>query len=477
VILAFALARLGRPRESAEWARRALELAPELAAAHRELGTALEELGDKSGAIACLRRAVELEPADPNVHSTLIVSMLTDPSYDSKALYEEARAWAKRHADPLRAQIRPLANAKDPERPLRVGYVSPDFRAHAVQQFLVPLFRHHDQRSYELYLYSSVARPDAETEWYRSFAGERFRDIRALGDIDAAELVRRDQIDLLVDLAVHSAGHRLRVFAQKPAPVQLTWLGYAGTTGLDTIDYRITDRTFDPEGTELGVYSEESLYLPETYWCYDALESELAVGPLPALANGVLTFGCLNAPRKLHAEALSLWARVLREVPSSRLYLFVEEPGRDAARRTLAAGGVEAERVEFGGRVSRREYLERHQRLDIALDTFPFAGGTTSLDAFWMGVPVVSLTSPTTTLQRAGACIATNLGLPELLASTPDDFVARAVALGSNLEHLATLRTGLRARLEASPFGAHGRFARNLEAVYRTAWRRYCATL
>jgi protein O-GlcNAc transferase len=474
VILAFVLARLGRPRESADQARRALELAPELASAHRQLGTALEELGDKGGAIASLRRAVELEPADPNVHSTLIVSMLTDPSYDSQALFEEARAWAKRHAEPLRAQIRPHANDKAPERPLRVGYVSPDFRAHAVQQFLVPLFENHERASYEPYLYSSVDRPDAETEWYRSFAGERFREIRALGDEDAAELVRRDRIDVLIDLAVHSAGHRLRVFAQKPAPVQLTWLGYAGTTGLDTIDYRITDRYFDPEGTDLGVYSEESLYLPETYWCYDALESELAVGPLPALANGVLTFGCLNAPRKLHRDALALWARVLGEVPGSRLFLFVEEPGRAAALGTLAAGGVDAARVELGGRVSRREYLERHHRVDIALDTFPFAGGTTSLDAFWMGVPVVSLTSPTTTLQRAGACIATNLGLPELVASTADDFVARAVALGSNLTRLAELRAGLRARLAASPFGAHERFARNLEAVYRTAWRRYC---
>ncbi|HEY3493257.1 MAG TPA: tetratricopeptide repeat protein [Polyangiaceae bacterium] len=475
VIQAFVLGRLRRPAESAARARRAIELAPDLAAAHRHLGTALEELGDKSGAVASFRRAVELDPADHDAHSTLIVSMLTDPSFDQQALFHEARAWARRHAEPLRSRIRPHTNDPDPERPLRVGYVSPDFRAHAVQQFLVPLLERHDASDCELYLYSSVERPDAETEWYRAFAGERFRDIATLSDTDAAELVRKDRIDVLVDLAVHGAGHRLRVFACKPAPVQFTWLGYAGTTGLDTIDYRITDRYFDPPGTDLGVYSEESIYLPETFWCYDALESDLPLGPLPARKNGTLTFGCLNAPRKLHPNALSLWARVLGELPDSRLFLYVEEPARAATLRTLAEGGVGAERVEFGGRVSRREYLERHQRLDIALDPFPFAGGTTSLDAFWMGVPVVTLSSATTTLQRAGACIALNLGLPELVAHTPDEFFGRAVALARDLERLAALRAELRARLEASPFGDASRFARNLEAAYRTGWRRYCA--
>jgi predicted O-linked N-acetylglucosamine transferase (SPINDLY family) len=292
--------------------------------------------------------------------------------------------------------------------------------------------------------------------------------------VEAAELVRRDGIDILVDLAVHGPGNRLRVFACKPSPVQLTWLGYAGTTGLDTVDYRLTDPWFDPPGTDLSVYSETSLVLPETFWCYDALDSDLGVAPLPALARGHVTFGCLNSSRKLHPGALTLWARVLVEVPGSHLLLYVEEFGRDAVLRTLAAAGVEVDRVEFGGMATRRDYLERYHRIDIALDTFPFGGGTTTLDAAFMGVPVVTLTGPAT-MQRAGSSIAMNLGLPELVARSEDEFVERAVALATDLPRLSTLRAELRARLEASPLGDAPRFARHLEAAYRTAWRRYCA--
>ena len=259
----------------------------------------------------------------------------------------------------------------------------------------MPLLEQHDASAYEIYLYSSVERPDAVTEQYRALAGNRFREIRRLDDVRAAELVRRDRIDILVNLALHGAGNRLRLFACKPAPVQMTWLGYAGTTGLDSIDYRITDPYFDPPGTDLGVYSETSIHLPESFWSYDALEADLPVGALPARAAGFVTFGCLNSYRKVHPGLLALWARVLLEVPGARLMLFAEEHARKAVRQTLEAAGVQAERVEFVGRVSRREYLERYQRIDIALDTFPFAGGTTSLDAVWMGVPVVTLSGKT----------------------------------------------------------------------------------
>lgn len=473
VSLAWLLLRNQRPKEALARAERAVALAPSLAAAARCAGDALDMLGHKTRSIASYRRALELEPTDHVTHSNLIVSMLTTPGYDARALLAESRAWAAAHAEPLRAQARPHDNDRSPERRLRVGYVSPDFRVHPLRQFLVRLLEQHDPSAFEVYLYSSVERPDAQTEWYRSFAGERFRDIRAQSDVDAAELVRRDGIDLLVDLAVHGPGNRLRVFACKPAPVQLTWLGFAGTTGLDTIDYRITDPYFDPPGSDLSVYSESSLPLPETFWCYDALESELPVAAPPALARGVVTFGCLSSPRKLHAGALSLWARVLAAVPGSRLLLYLEEYGREDALGTLAAGGIDAGRVEFGGLVPRRAYLERYQRLDVAFDTFPFAGGTTTCDAAWMGVPVVTLSGPTV-LQRAGVSIAMNLGLPELVAHSEDEFVERAVALATDLDRLAALRAGLRSRLETSPLGNAPRFARHLEAAYRTAWRRYC---
>ncbi|HEX6277712.1 MAG TPA: tetratricopeptide repeat protein [Polyangiaceae bacterium] len=474
VSLAWALLKLGRPGASLEHARRAVELDPTHAPAHHHLGNALVELGERAGAIASYRRAVELDPSDAHAHSNLILVALTDPSYDAPALHAESRGWAKLHADALRVHQRPHANVRDPDRPLRIGYVSPDLRAHPVRHFLRPLLLHHDRAAYEFHLYSSVERPDAVTEEFRDLAGNRFHDIRRSDDVDAAELVRRDGIDVLVDLALHGAGNRLRLFACKPAPVQVTWLGYAGTTGLDSIDYRISDPHFDPPGTDLGVYSETTLLLPESSWCYDALEPGLEVSPLPALARGSVTFGGMNSTRKLHEGVLSLWARVVQAVPQSRLFLYAEEHAWDVARRTLARAGVSPERVELGGRVSRRDYLERYQRIDVALDTFPFAGGTTSLDAAWMGVPVVTLAGGTC-LSRAGACVASNLGLPELVARTPEEFVERAAALARDIPTLVRLRAGLRERLAASPLGDAPRFARNLEAAYRTAWRRYCA--
>ena len=474
VSLAWALFQLGRVEGSLAHCRRAVELDPNHAMAHHHLANALVELGDRAGAILSYRRAFKLDPTDHNAHSNLILVALTDPGYDARALLAEGRRWARLHAEPLRPYQRPHPNDKNPDRPLRVGYVSPDFRDHPMRQFLTPLFAHHDRSSFEIFLYSSVDQPDLATEYYRTWAGPRFRDIRYLDDVAAAELVRKDRIDILVDLALHSAGGRLRLFACKPAPVQITWLGYAGTTGLDAIDYRITDPYVDPPGTDLGVYSEACLHLPETLWCYDSLDPDLSVGPLPALTAGVVTFGCQNSYRKVQPGVLSLWARVLRELPGSRLLLYAEEPSQKSILRKLSAEGVEPERVEFGRRVSRREYLGRYQRIDIGLDTFPFTGATTSLDALWMGVPVVTLTGGTS-LHRAGTCLAMNLGLPELVASSEPELVAKAVALAGDLPRLAQLRAELRPRLEASPLADAPRFARHLEAAFRTAWRRYCA--
>ncbi len=474
VTLAWVLFRLNRPDESLVHARRAVELAPDLASAHGQLGDALDATGEKAAALESYRRATELDPSNDRSHSDLIVAMLSGPDYDARAVFTEARAWAERHAEPLRKYLRAHENDKDPERRLRIGYVSPDFRAHAIQQFLVPLFEHHERAAFEIFLYSSVDRPDAETEWYRTFAGDHFRDIRPLDDVAAAELVRRDRVDILVDLALHSAGGRLRTFACKPAPVQMSWLGYVGTTGLDTIDYRITDPFVDPPGTELGAYSEACLHLPETLWCYSALDTELSVGALPALGAGHVTFGSQNTYRKLHDAVFVLWARVLNAVPRSRLFLYAEEHARERLRRVFAHEGIDADRIVLGGRVSRHEYLERYGRIDIGLDTFPFNGATTTLDAAWMGVPVVSL-SGSSGLQRAGVSIATNLGLPELFASSEDGFVETATALARDLDRLSKLRAELRSRLETSPLGDAPRFARHLEAAYRTAWRRYCS--
>jgi predicted O-linked N-acetylglucosamine transferase (SPINDLY family) len=473
--LARALLKLLRPAQSLLHARRAVEMAPSAALAHRQLADALDACGQKTEAIASYRRAIELDPADYGAHSDLIIAMLLDPSFDARAHFAEASAWARQHAEPMRQYVRPLTNEKATERRLRVGYVSPDFRAHAIQQFLVPLLQHHDAQAFEVFLYSSVARADPETRWYQDFAGDRFRDIRGLDDVQAAELVRRDGIDILVDLALHSPGGRLRLFACKPAPVQISWLGYPGTTGLETIDYRITDPFVDPLDTDLGVYSEESLRLPETLWCYSSLNPELTVSPLPALSSGYVTFGSQNSYRKLHPRLLALWARLLAAVDGSRLFLYAEKDESDMLRDVFAREGVEAGRLQFEGRVSRPEYLRRYANIDIALDTFPFNGATTTLDAAWMGVPVVTLRGAVA-VQRGGSCILHHLGLPELIADSEAAYLDKAVALARDLERLSALRQTLRARLESSPLGNAPRFAAHLEAAYRETWRRYCAT-
>ena len=473
--LARSLLQLSRPQQSLIHAKRAIEMVPASAPAHRQLAGALDACGNQVAAISSYRRSIELDPSDQGAHSDLIIAMLSNPTFDAKAHFAEARAWARQHAEPLRKYIRPFTNDMNPERRLRVGYVSPDFRSHAIQQFLVPLLEHHDKSAFEIFLYSSVERPDQETSWYRDFAGDHFRDIRQMDDAQSAELVRRDGIDILVDLALHSAGGRLRTFACKPAPVQISWLGYAGTTGLDTIDYRITDPFVDPPDADLSVYSESCLRLPETLWCYSSLNTELQVGPLPASSAGHVTFGSQNTYRKLHPGVLALWARVLREVKGSRIFLYADEHAYERLRQAFASEGVQPERIQFGGRVSRTDYLRRYQNIDVGLDTFPFNGATTTLDAAWMGVPVVTLRGAWS-LQRAGSCIAQNLGLPELIADSEKAFVEKAVALARDLDRLSTIRAELRSRLETSPLGNMPRFMTYLEAAYRDVWRRYCAT-
>jgi predicted O-linked N-acetylglucosamine transferase (SPINDLY family) len=451
--------------------RRATELAPDLAAAHFFMGNALRETAELPAALASYRRAVELAPTDPKCGSNLVYTMSFAAGVTAHDIVTEARAWAARHA-PRVATASPYANDPDPGRRLRIGYVSPDFRDHCQSLFTLTLFRHHDRRAFEVFCYASVDRPDAVTDELRASV-DTWRDVLTLGNDALAELVRSDKIDLLVDLTMHMANGRLGVFAKKPAPVELSWLAYPGTTGVDGIDYRITDRYLDPPDRETDAYSEEWLRLPDTFWCYDPRTKEPEPGALPAEARGHVTFGCLNAFQKTNGAVLELWARVLHAIPGSRLVLLA--PPGETRKRVLEAFArekVESDRVTLVGRRPRLEYLASYHDIDVSLDTFPYNGHTTSLDAFWMGVPVVTLVGDTV-VGRAGLCQAMNLGLAELVATTPDEYVERAVALTRDLPRLAKLRSELRSRMERSPLMDAERFARNLETAYRSAWQRY----
>jgi len=304
-----------------------------------------------------------------------------------------------------------------------------------------------------------------------------WRDISGSSDETVTKLIREDRIDVLVDLTMHMAGSRPLVFARKPAPVQVCWLAYPGTTGLTAIDYRLTDPQLDPPGLFDRFCSEKSFRLPETFWCYDPLTSEPAVGPLPALANGHVTFGCLNNFCKVNEGVLRLWARVMKAVAGSRLLLLA--PQGSARERTLNLfqhEGISRDRICFTRFRPRLDYLAQYHHIDIGLDTFPYNGHTTSLDSYWMGVPVVTLVGDTV-VGRAGLSQLTNLGLMELVAETPEAFIESAIRLASDLDRLQALRATLRERMRSSPLMDAPRFARNIEAAYREMWRRWCAAV
>jgi predicted O-linked N-acetylglucosamine transferase (SPINDLY family) len=306
---------------------------------------------------------------------------------------------------------------------------------------------------------------------------DRWRNIVGCSDEQVADQIRQDGIDILVDLALHTADNRLLVFARKPAPVQATFAGYPGSTGLTAIDYRFSDPYLDPIGMDESIFSEQTIRLPHSFWCFDPLDCrDICVNALPALGSGVVTFGCLNNFCKVNDEVLALWAKVLRQVDNSRL-LNLAPLGSHRSRilQRFQKQGIDPERVEFVARQSRREYLETYHRIDVGLDTFPYNGHTTSLDSFWMGVPVVTLVG-NSAVARAGWCQLSNLGLGELAGQTAEEFVRIAVELAKDLPRLEQLRSTLRRRMGQSPLMDAPGFAQSIEAAYRQMWRTWCKT-
>jgi protein O-GlcNAc transferase len=335
-----------------------------------------------------------------------------------------------------------------------------------------PLMRNHDHQQFEIFCYAEMVRSDWVTRRLQTYA-DHWLDTRRLSDDDLARKIREDQIDILVDLKLHSADNRLLVFAQRPAPVQAEWLGYPDSSGLETIDYRLTDRYLEEESAPYSM-PERRIFLPDCFWCYDPLTSEPMPGPLPALAAGYVTFGCLNNFTKLNDLTLGLWARILRATPHSRLLLLAPAgSARERVLEVLQRGGVDRGAVEFVGRQSRRDYLAAYRRIDVGLDTFPCNGHTTSLDASWMGVPSVTWIGRGP-MGRATWTQLCNLGLPDFAARDADGYVALAVSVAADVRRLAVLREVLRSRLEQSPLMDGGRFTHAVESAFRRMWQTFC---
>jgi predicted O-linked N-acetylglucosamine transferase (SPINDLY family) len=464
----------GQLDEAIAACRQALALNPKFPAAHNNLANALVAEGLFSEAIAAYRQALLLNPNLPEVHGNLIRIMNYLPEFDAKAIGEELGRFNRLHAEPLRKFIPAHANDRNPDRRLRIGYVSPDFRNHVVGWNILPLFEHRDRESFEYTCYANVRRPDETTRRFEQSA-DHWRPIVGLSDEQVARQIVEDKIDILVDLALHTSSSRVLVFARKPAPIQVTFCGYPGSTGLSTIDYRFSDPYLDPIDSDESIYTEKTIRLPDSVWCYDPMEArDIPVNPLPALENGFITFGSLNNFCKVNDTILATWAQVLQRVQNSRLILLAPLGAhRQRTLDRLAQEGINPSRIEFISRQSPRAYMQQYHRIDVGMDTFPWNGHTTSLDSFWMGVPVVSFIGPTA-VGRAGWCQLCNLELSELAGKTAKQFVQLAVQLATDLPRLQQLRATLRQRMEQSPLMDAPRFARNVEAAYRKIWQTWC---
>ena len=463
VALATILSRLNRPAEAADAYRSAIRLRPDNPDAHCNLGNALKDQGYIADAIAAYRAALAVDPDHRSAWSNLLLALHFDPTSTGESILAEHRAWAKVQADPFTHATVDFSNDRSPDRRLRIGYVSPDFRRHAVGAFMLPLLANHDRAAFEIFCYADVHQPDAMTNRLRVHA-DTWRFTATLTDEAVAEQIRADEIDILVDLALHSDGNRMLTFARKPAPVLASYLGYPSTTGLRAMDWRLTDRLLDDPARDGRFYSEHAAYLETTYWCYSEPIASAMISNPPMLAHEHITFGCVNNFGKVSDAALAAWAEILTQLPDSRLILHVQ-PGPHRQRALNACG----DRVTFVQRQSLAKYFEQYNAIDIALDPFPYCGATTTLDALWMGVPVVSLAGETA-VQRAGLSILSRIGLADLVAGDIDNYIGRAVELAGQRERIAELRRTLRQRMRASPLMDAAAFARDVERLYRMMW-------
>ena len=462
--------------EAAEHYAALLAQKPDDAGAHNNLANCYNQLGRMGEAIRHYRETYRLAPDFSEALASVLACLNYDPEYSPAQSAAEHRLWAERVAAPHYPRAARFDNSRDAQRRLRIGYVSPDLRRHPVSAIFEPVLAAHERSRVETTCYYNFAGEDVVTLRLKRLA-DRWRPVAGLSDAALCEQVRADGIDILVDLAGHTTHNRLLAFARKPAPVQVSWLGYFNSTGLATMDYFISDPWSSPAGQERH-YVERLLRLPHTRFCYQPPEYMPPVGPLPAASAGHITFGCLNNLAKLNDKVLSLWAKVLDAVPDSRLLVQAaaldDAPNRERFGALCARQGIARARLDLRGFVPIELSPASYAGIDIALDPFPFCGGMTSLEALWLGVPVLTLPGETIA-SRQSASMLINLELGDLIARDAEQYVEIAAQLARDLPRLAELRAGLRARFSASPLMDYAGFARALEAAYRDMWLNWLA--
>jgi predicted O-linked N-acetylglucosamine transferase (SPINDLY family) len=467
----------GRLEEALAAFQRVLELEPGFADAHNNRGNALSAQGRLQEAMAAYRQALAVKPDFHQACSNMLFCMNYDAGIGAQALYAAHREWDARFAAGLVNGTPRHTNMPDPERRLRIGYVSPDYYRHPAASFIEPLLAAHDRRSYGVVCYSNVTRPDAVTARLQKLA-DRWRTITGMSDEQVAALVREDGIDILVDLAGHTGGNRLRVFARKPAPVQVTYLGYPSTTGLSVMDFRLSDGWIDPPGLTDAYHSEEIVRLPRGSVCFQPPASSPAVADIPDIIPGRIIFASFNNAAKVTPEVVALWSEVLHAVPEARLILKARQLGdRETVQRLRGLfehEGVAADQLDFASWIPDSEaHLAFYNRAHIALDTFPYSGCTTTCEALWMGVPVITLAGQESR-SRMSLSILKQVGLDNCIAESPAAYIGIARTLAADTRALQRVRAGLRRQVQMSSLLDAEGFARAVESAYRGMWRRWC---
>jgi len=473
--LGFLLWKQARLEEAKAVLRKGIEIKPSLAQLFIHLANTLREQLKIDEAILCFRNAIKIE-SNNAVHSNLLFLLNFNQDYTPKAIFEKHQRWAENVAVPLISSDQFFNNNPDLERRLRIGYVSPDFRLHPVMSFIEPVLANHDHNNFEVFCYSGTSRSDMLTDRVKCMV-DKWRDIYGMSDEYVADIVRNDKIDILVDLAGHTANNRILVFARKPSPIQVAYLGYPNTTGLPNVDYRITDSYADPENLTDHLYSEELMRLPGCFCCYQPPSLSLEVNSLPALKTGKITFGCLNDPLRINKSVVSVWSEILKMVGGSQLILQARQKTDEGAKGRLTElfdrNGISGERIRIVDFKPFSEHLRLYNNIDITLDTFPFNGHTNTCNSLWMGVPVVVLRGQNY-ISRMGNSLLSNAGLSDLIAGSKHEYIHKAVKLSHDFELLQKLRVSLRAMIAGSNLTDAKLFTGSIEKAFRQMWRNWC---
>lgn len=461
---------LRKTKSAEEYFLKVLQLEANCAPALNKLAEVLLDSGKADLAIPYFKKAHTLDPKDFTLYSSYLFSLNYTVNLSAQAIFEEHKRFDDIYGF---GKINRKTINPNSSRRLKIGYISPDFRLHAVSSFFEPVLAHHNRSEFEVFCYHLHQVKDDVSLRLQSMA-DHWIECSTLSDDALFKKIQEDQIDILIDLAGHTSYSRLLVMARKPSPIQITWLGYINTTGLSAVDYRIVDHYSDPHGIADQYHSEKLLRLSNSQWCYSKLEQSVDVSPLPMTSSGLVTFGSFNRFSKLSKKILTLWARILVNIKESELHVVdVPDDERKAMETFFVEHGVNVERIKLHGRVAYQDFVALHHHVDIAFDAHPYSGATTTCDSLWMGVPTLTLVGETS-ISRSTSSIMQTLGLSDWIANTEEKFVEIAKKQSSDVTKLAELRAGLRQRMQSSPLMDAELFTKNLEAAYRGVWIEKC---